>query len=124
MNQEELQSTERLNYFVKTVILPLFATIGQTLDLLRLEGRIQPVTMQSIFLLVGHGAEAPFTLTELSEAFDVMGGPLDPEQHADDMTDLIMRDITLTDGDAPEGATSALHALAGPRPKLSAHSTT
>jgi AcrR family transcriptional regulator len=124
MNQEGLQATERLNYFVETVIFPLFGTIGQTLDQLRLEGRIRPVTMRSMFFLVGHGAEAPFTLTALSEAFDVMDGPLDPEQHADDITDLIMRGITLTDADAPEGATSALRALAGPQTDQSAYSTT
>jgi AcrR family transcriptional regulator len=122
VNQEGLQSTGRLNYFFESVILPLYGTIGQTLDQLRLEGRIRSVTMRSMFFLVGHGAEAPFTLTALSEAFDTLDGPLDPEQHADDMTDLIMRGITLSDTDAPEGATSALRALAGPQPKLSAYS--
>jgi AcrR family transcriptional regulator len=124
VNQEGLQSTGRLNYFVETVILPLFGTIGSALDQLRLEGRIRPVTMRSMFFLIGNGAGAPFTLTALSDAFAAPDGPLDPEQHADDMTDLIMRGITLSDADAPEGATSALRALAGPQPKLSALSTT
>jgi hypothetical protein len=116
MNQEGLQSTPRLRYIVDSVMSPMFTVIGQLLDRLRADGRIRPVSTRGLFFLVGHGAEAPYTLTALSEAFDVLDGPLDPERHADDMTDLIMRGITLTDIDAPEGATSALRHRAGPPP--------
>ncbi len=116
MNQEGLHSTVRLQYFVDTIMLPLFGPIGELLDRLRRTGRIRPVTARGLFFLVGHGAEAPYTLTAMSEAFDAVDGPLDPERHADDMTDLIMRGITLTDRDAPEGATSALRHRAGPTP--------
>ncbi len=114
MNQEGLLSTARLRYIVETVMSPVFGVIGGLLERLRTASRIRPVTARGLFFLVGHGAEAPFTLTALSEVFDDFDGPLDPERHADDMTDLIMRGITLTDVDAPVGATSALRAMAGP----------
>ena len=118
MNQEGLVSTARLHYIVETVMSPVVGVIGGLLERLRSGGRIRPVTTRGLFFLVGHGAEAPFTLTALSEAFDDLDGPLDPERHADDMTDLIMRGITLTDADAPVGATSALRDLAGPPPPV------
>jgi hypothetical protein len=51
------------------------------------------VTSRALFFLVAHGAEAPYTLRALSEAFDTLDGPLDPERHADDVTELIMRGI-------------------------------
>ena len=120
MNQEGLQPTPRLAYIVDTVMVPMFGIIGELLDRLRTDGRIRPVTARGLFFLVGHGAEAPYTLVALSEAFDVIDGPLDPERHADDMTDLLMRGITLTDVDAPVGATSALRLRAGPQPLLDA----
>jgi|GEM_PF-223280 len=118
MNQEGLVSTARLRYIVDTVIVPLLGVIGDLLARLRADGRIRPVTARGLFFLVGHGAEAPFTLTALSEVFDPLDGPLDPEQHADDMTDLLMRGITLTDRDAPDGATTALRLRAGPPPPV------
>lgn len=114
MNQEGLVSTVRLRYIVETVMTPVFGVIGELLERLRASGRIRPVTTRGLFFLVGHGAEAPFTLTALSEAFDDLDGPLDPERHADDMTDLIMRGIIVDEADAPMGATSAQRELAGP----------
>jgi AcrR family transcriptional regulator len=120
MNQEGLQATPRLRYIVDNIIVPMFGIIGELLDRLRTAGRIRPVTARGLFFLVGHGAEAPYTLTALSEVFDVIDGPLDPERHADDMTDLIMRGITLADGDSPEGATSELRHRAGPQPLVDA----
>ena len=120
MNQEGLQASPRLDYIVGTIMVPMFGIIGDILERLRAAGRIRPVSLRGLFFLVGHGAEAPYTLTALSEAFDGTDGPLDPERHADDMTDLIMRGITLADGDAPPGATSDLRHRAGPQPLLDA----
>jgi AcrR family transcriptional regulator len=120
MNQEGPQATPRLRYIVDNIIVPMFGIVGELFDRLRTAGRIRPVTARGLFFLVGHGAEAPYTLTALSEVFDAIDGPLDPERHADDMTDLIMRGITLADGDAPEGATSALRHRAGPQPLVDA----
>ncbi len=93
MNQEGLNHSPRLVYIVDNVLVHLFATVGTVLDRLRASGRIRPVSARALFFLVAHGAEAPYTLRALSEAFDVVDGPLDPERHADDMTELIMRGI-------------------------------
>ena len=95
MNQEGLQQTRRLDHIVGLVILPMLETVGILLDRLHANGRIRPVTARALFFLVTHGAEAPYTLAALSAAFDPVDGPLDPERHADDMTDLIMRGITV-----------------------------
>jgi AcrR family transcriptional regulator len=118
MNQEGLQSTNRLRYIVDTVMVPIFAIVGELLGRLRTAGRIRPVTARGLFFLVAHGAEAPYTLTALSEAFDGVDGPLDPERHADEMCDLIMRGITVDGLDQSDGATSALRHRAGPQPVL------
>ena len=118
MNQEGLASTARLRYIEETVMVPLFGVIGELLGRLRAQGRIRPVTARGLFFLVGHGAEAPFTLTALSESFDPLDGPLDPDRHNDDMTDLLMRGIARSDADAPEGATAALRLRAGPPPPV------
>jgi len=93
MNQEGLHQTTRLAYIVEHVMLPMFGSVGGVLERLHGSGRIRPVSARALFFLVAHGAEAPYTLTALSGAFDVLDGPLDPERHADDMTDLIMRGI-------------------------------
>ncbi len=95
MNQEGLVPTPRLEYIVENVMVPLFSTIGDALDRLREAGRVGPVTARALFFLVGHGAEAPYTLSALSTAFDILDGPLDPERHADDVTELIIRGIVL-----------------------------
>ena len=95
MNQEGLYPTVRLQYIVEHVMAPIFGTVGALLERLRDAGRIRPVTARALFFLVAHGAEAPYTLTALSGAFDVVDGPLDPHRHADDVTDLLMRGITL-----------------------------
>ena len=101
MNQEGLEPTSRLAHIVDTVMVPLLDPIGELLDRLRRTGRIRPVTARGLFFLVVHGAAAPYALTALAECFDVSDGPLDPEQHAADMTDLIMRGITFAERDAP-----------------------
>ena len=95
MNQEGLQPTRRLDHIVGSVILPMLETVGILLDRLHANGRIRPITARALFFLVTHGAEAPYTLAALSAAFDPVDGPLDPERHGDDMTDLIMRGITV-----------------------------
>ena len=118
LNQEGMRSTNRLRHIVDTVMVPLFGVLGELLLRLRAEGRIHPITARDLFLLVGHGAGAPYILTALSESFDVFDGPLDPDRHADDITDIILRGITVAAGDAPEGATAALRQHAGPPPPV------
>ena len=96
MNQEGLQRTPRLDYIVDSVVIPMMQGVGAVLDRLRAAGRIRPVSTRALFFLVSHGAEAPYTLTALSSAFDEHDGVLDPQRHADEMTDLIMRGIATT----------------------------
>jgi AcrR family transcriptional regulator len=98
MNQEGLYSTVRLQYIVEHVMEPVIANLSPLLVRLNQAGRVRPVTARAVFFLVAHGAEAPFALTALSDAFDSVDGPLDPHQHADDVTDLLMRGITLDAG--------------------------
>jgi len=95
MNQEGLYRTARLDYIVDHVMEQLLGSVGGYLERLQQSGRIRPVTARALFFLIAHGAEAPYTLTALSEAFDTLDGPLDPERHADDMTDLIVRGMLL-----------------------------
>jgi len=97
MNQEGLFPTPRLQYIVERAMMPLFASVGGQLKRLLTAGRVRPVTARALFFLVAHGAEGPYTLTALSESFDALDGRLDPNQHADDMTDLIMRGIQADD---------------------------
>jgi AcrR family transcriptional regulator len=99
MNQEGLCRTARLDYIVDHVMEPLLGPIGGYLERLQQSGRIRPVTARALFFLIAHGAEAPYTLTALSEAFTPLDGPLDPERHADEVTDLIVRGMLL-DADA------------------------
>jgi hypothetical protein len=99
MNQEGLCRTARLDYIVDHVMEPLLDSVGGYLERLQQSGRIRPVTARALFFLIAHGAEAPYTLTALSEAFTPLDGPLDPERHADEVTDLIVRGMLL-DADA------------------------
>jgi len=95
MNQEGLHQSDRLDYIVRTVLDPGFGPFGTSVRRLVAAGRIHPVTTRAVFFLVAHGAEAPFTLTALSAAFDPDDGPLDPEAHADDMAALLIRSIRI-----------------------------
>jgi len=98
MNQEGIQSTERLQYIEEHVLEPMIASLSALLGRLHQSGRIRPITARMLFFLVAHGADAPFTLSALSGMFDGVDGPLDPRQHADDVTDLLMRGMTLGTG--------------------------
>jgi AcrR family transcriptional regulator len=93
MNQEGLHPGDRLDYVVETVIVPGTAPTVELMGRLRAKGEIHPVSARAMFFLVAHGAEAPYTLTALSSAFDDLDGPLDPAAHADAVTDLIMRGL-------------------------------
>jgi len=50
-------------------------------------------TTSSTLFLVAHGAEAPYAMTALSEAFDEIDGPLVATDHAEAVTDLIIRGL-------------------------------
>ncbi|MGA2836612.1 MAG: TetR/AcrR family transcriptional regulator [Acidimicrobiales bacterium] len=117
MNQEGPRATVRLRHLVESAVEPMMETIGAIFLRLRADGRIRPVSARGLFFLVTQGAESPYTLSALSGAFDPFDGPLDPERHADEMTDVIMRGIAV-DVVGQDGATSALRARAGPQPLI------
>jgi len=94
MNREGAEPSERLDFIVTTVIRPQIAPLLGLLERLRASNQIRPVSTRTLFFLVAHGAEAPFTLRAFSATFDETDGPLDPVAHVDETTELIMRAIT------------------------------
>ncbi|MEI8148040.1 MAG: TetR/AcrR family transcriptional regulator [Actinomycetes bacterium] len=95
MNREGVEQSDRLDYIFETVILPQIRPLIELLDRLRAEKLIHPIPTRSLFFLVAHGAEAPFTLRGFSAEFDPYDGELDVQSHIEVMTDLVMRAITL-----------------------------
>ncbi len=93
MNQEGLQATGRLDYFIGKVLVPAASPVVELLERLASTGAIHPTSARALFFLVAHGAEAPYTLTALSDAFDEIDGPLDEGAHVDAVTNLIMRGL-------------------------------
>jgi len=95
MNREGVEQSDRLDYIFETVILPQISPMIELLDRLRAEKLIYLIPTRSLFFLVAHGAEAPFTLRGFSAEFDPYDGELDVHSHIDVMTDFVMRAITL-----------------------------
>jgi len=95
MNREGVEQSDRLDYIFETVILPQISPLIELLDRLRDTKRIHPLPTRSLFFLVAHGAEAPFTLRAFSAKFDPYDGELDIHGHIGSMTDLVMSAITL-----------------------------
>ncbi len=94
MNQEGLEQTDRLEFIIDLVFKPVIAMLDDLLGRLEAARAIRRTSRRSLFFLVAHGAEAPFTLTALSQSFDGIDGPLDPKAHAEAITDLIMAGLT------------------------------
>lgn len=93
MNSEGLQRSDRLDHIVRTVLEPSFMPFARALRGLVDDGVIHPISARALFFLVAHGAEAPYTLTALSSAFDDHDGLLDEAAHADAMTAFIVRGL-------------------------------
>lgn len=93
MNSEGLQRSDRLDHIVRTVLEPSFMPFARTLRRLVDDGVIHPISARALFFLVAHGAEAPYTLTALSGAFDDHDGVLDATAHAEMVTALIVRGL-------------------------------
>jgi len=95
MNREGVDRSDRLDFIFETAIVPQISPLIELLDRLRSEKLIYPIPTRSLFFLVAHGAEAPFTLRGFSAEFDPYDGELDVHSHIDVMTDFVMRAITL-----------------------------
>lgn len=70
MNIEGTRDTERLDYIYEHYIAPSLAPFDGLLRHLIAEGRVRPVPMRSVFLLLGHGATALFGLVPLAKRLD------------------------------------------------------
>jgi AcrR family transcriptional regulator len=90
MNQEGLHSTARLDYIVTTFTLPTLAGSIAAMNRLADAGAARRVPARVLLFLLAHGASAPFTLRPLSERFDSVDGALEPTDHIELATDVIM----------------------------------
>jgi len=90
MNQEGLYSTSRLDYIMTSFTLPTLTPVWQGLNRLADAGVVRRVPARTLLFLIAHGAAAPFTLGPLSDRFDPVDGPLDPVDHIELATDIIV----------------------------------
>ena len=94
LSTEGVETSERMSFFEKTVLTPQLRPLASLIKKLIAQDLIYPVSVRGLFFLIGHGAEAPFTLTAFSESFNQFDGKLDNTAHISMMTDLLMRGIT------------------------------
>jgi len=94
MNIQGLRRTQELDYIAQRSVAPFALALSTLLHKLGEAAVIHPISARSLFFLVAHGAEAPFTLTGLSSYFDDVDGPLDAETHIDQTVAFVMRGIT------------------------------
>jgi AcrR family transcriptional regulator len=82
MNIEGRVDGERLDYIYDNYVGPALAPLGLLLDHLRENGRIRPISLRALWILIGHGAAAPFTLAPFARRLD-KADPFDPDQIAE-----------------------------------------
>jgi AcrR family transcriptional regulator len=70
MNIEGTRSSQRLDYIYEHYIAPPLAPLDRLLHHLIDAGRVRPVPMRTVFLLLGHGATALFGLVPLARRLD------------------------------------------------------
>src|ERR1700744_428649 len=104
MNQEGLHSTSRLDYIMTSFTLPTLTPAWQALNRLADTGLVRRVPARTLLFLIAHGAAAPFTLGPLSDRFDPVDGPLDPIDHIELATDIIVSGLRIAE---PDGADSS-----------------
>jgi AcrR family transcriptional regulator len=90
MNQEGLHSTSRLDHIMTSFTLPTLTPVWHALNRLADAGVVRRMPARTLLFLVAHGAAAPFTLGPLSDRFDPVDGPLDPVDHIELVTDIIV----------------------------------
>lgn len=95
MTHEAARPSSRLVYIFDTYIEPSLNRLDGYLRALRAENRIRRLTLRSLFMLVAHGAVAPYSLNGLSARFDTYDGSFDPHNHAREVTDLIVAGLAL-----------------------------
>jgi hypothetical protein len=70
------------------------------IDRLADAGHARRLPTRVLLFLLAHGAAAPFTLRALSERFDTVDGPVEPDGYIELATDVIMTAL-LAPGVAP-----------------------
>jgi TetR/AcrR family transcriptional regulator len=92
VNAEGAEDTERLAYLYQHYIDPPRASLERLLTHLIAEGRIRPVKMRTLFLLIAHGAAAPFELAPLARhlAESESASAEDVDEHIDAATRIII----------------------------------
>jgi AcrR family transcriptional regulator len=114
MNQEGLHSTSRLDHIMTSFTLPTLRPVWQTVNRLADAGVLRRLPARTLLFLIAHGAAAPFTLGPLSDRFDPLDGPLDPLDHIELVTDIIVSGLRIAQ---PDGADSSNGRSGAPRTK-------
>jgi AcrR family transcriptional regulator len=114
MNQEGLHSTSRLDYIMTSFTLPTLRPVWQGLNRLADAGVVRRVPARTLLFLIAHGAAAPFTLGPLADRFNAVDGPLDPLDHIELVTDIIVSGLRIAH---PDGAGSSNGRSGGGRTK-------
>jgi AcrR family transcriptional regulator len=104
MNQEGLHSTSRLDYIMTSFTLPALTPVWEGLNRLADAGVVRRVPARTLLFLIAHGAAAPFTLGPLADRFNSVDGPLDPLDHIELVTDIIVSGLRVAH---PDGAGSS-----------------
>jgi AcrR family transcriptional regulator len=102
MNIEGRVDSERLDYIYENYVAPALAPLGRLLEFLISQARIRPVSLRALWLMLGHGGVAAFTLTPLARRLDDTD-PFDPaeiDRHAATIADIITNGLKL---DSPGG---------------------
>jgi AcrR family transcriptional regulator len=99
MNQEGLHATSRLDYIITSFTLPTLAPLWQAVNRLADTGVVRRVPARTLLFLIAHGAAAPFTLGPLSDRFNAVDGPLDPVEHIELVTDIIVSGLRIAQPD-------------------------
>jgi transposase len=111
MNQEGMHSTSRLDYIMTSFTLPTLRPVWQGLNRLADAGVVRRVPARTLLFLIAHGAAAPFTLGPLADRFNAVDGPLDPLDHIELVTDIIVSGLRIAN---PDGAGSFNGRSGGP----------
>lgn len=98
MNAEGAQDTRRLDYIHKNYIEPVLAPFDRLLQHLIDEGRVRPVTMRTLFLLIAHGGAAPFGLRPLARRLDRSdpGSAKNLNEHIEAVTRIVIDGLRIT----------------------------
>jgi TetR/AcrR family transcriptional regulator len=101
MNIEGRVESDRLDYIYDNYVAPALAPFGRLLEFLVSKGRIRPVSLRTLWLLIGHGAVAAFTLLPLARRI-AETDPLDPaevDRHAVAIAAIITNGLRLDGAD-------------------------